>query len=81
QKVQDFIDLTGGKYEKECWTDYGIVFAQDTEDLDCFTMLGGKGAYPMTVVVNTDGKIAFVNQGKVEADDLRSQINSALGRN
>ncbi|MGN0814202.1 MAG: 4Fe-4S binding protein [Candidatus Coproplasma sp.] len=80
EKVQNFIDSSGGKYDKDCWTDYGIVFAQDTQELDCFTMLGGKGAYPMTVIVNTEGKIVNINQGKVEADDLRSQINSALGR-
>lgn len=81
EQVQEFIDLTGGKYEKECWNDYGIVFAQDTVEIDSFTMMGGKGAYPMTVIVNTEGKIVNINQGKVEADDLRSQIDSALGRN
>lgn len=79
-KVQEFIDSVDEAHNKVSWSEWGIIFAQDTAELDCYTMLGGKGAYPMTVIVNADGVITFVQQGSTSEDLLRSEIQSALGK-
>jgi thiol-disulfide isomerase/thioredoxin len=76
--VQTFLETVDESKNKDDWSQYGIIFAQDTEEYDCFEMLGGKSAFPITVVVDTDGKIAYYNPGTVEENELRSQIQSVL---
>ena len=70
-EVQGFINGKG-------WRDWQIIFAQDTSETDCFTMLGGKSAYPLTVVVNTSGVISFVQQGKTSEAALTEAIENAM---
>jgi predicted transcriptional regulator len=80
ENVQRFLESVDESKNKDDWSQYGIIFAQDTEEYDCFTTLGGKSAYPITVVVDKDGKIAYYNPGTVEEDELRSQIQSVLNK-
>jgi ferredoxin/thiol-disulfide isomerase/thioredoxin len=77
--IQNFINSTDDKGKVD-WADYGIIFALDTEELQLFNTLGGKDAYPATVVVDKDGKIAYINQGKLSEEKLRSQIEEVLNR-
>ncbi len=70
-EVQSFIDGKG-------WRDWQIIFAQDTSETDCFSMLGGKSAYPLTVVVNTSGVISFVQHGKTSEAALSAAIENAM---
>ncbi len=70
--IQEFIDTNG-------WSEWGIIFAQDTDTIDSFTMLGGKSAYPITAIVDTDGYISYMRQGKVSKEELTAQIEIALG--
>lgn len=69
--VQSFINSNG-------WNDYGIVFAQDTEEIACYNMLGGSGAYPTTVIIDKNGHISYFMDGAVEEDELRNEIAKLL---
>lgn len=71
--VQSFIDGKG-------WNNYGILFAQDTEEIACYNMLGGSGAYPTTAIIDKDGYIAYFMDGPVEEDELRSEISKLLNK-
>lgn len=74
--VQDFIDTEADKNGKP-WSSYQLTFAQDTQELNTYEQLGGKYAYPMTVIVNAKGYITFVNQGPCSESALRTAIEDA----
>ncbi len=76
--VQNFLDTAKDKNGR-AWNSYKLVFAQDTEELNTYGMLGGKYAFPMTVILNSSGRITFVRQGSCPEDILRSEIIKALG--
>lgn len=75
--VQEFLDTEKDKNGR-AWNSYELVFAQDTQELDTYAQLGGKYAYPMTVIVNASGRITFVNQGPCTEELLRGEIEKAL---
>lgn len=76
--VQDFLDNNVDKNGR-AWNTYKLTFAQDTKELNTYEMLGGKTAYPMTVIVNASGKITFVRQGSCSEEMLRTEIERAMG--
>ncbi len=78
QGVQDFLDTEVDKNGR-AWNSYKLTFAQDTQELDTYSQLGGKYAYPMTVIVNAEGKITFVNQGPCSEEVLKQEVEKALG--
>lgn len=67
---QSFLDNT--------FPDYALTFAQDTEEFKVYNKLGGKNAYPMTVVLDQDGVIRYVRQGGMSKDALVEYIESLL---
>lgn len=71
EAVQKFIDDTG-------WNKFGILFAQDTEEIACYDMLGGSGAYPTTAIIDKNGYIAYFMDGPVEEEELRTEISKLL---
>lgn len=75
--VQNFLDNNSDKNGR-VWKTYKLTFAQDTKELNTYAMLGGKYAYPMTVIINGKGKIAFVKQGACPEDLLRAEIQKAM---
>ncbi|MDE7162870.1 MAG: 4Fe-4S binding protein [Clostridia bacterium] len=77
QGVQDFLDTETDKNGKP-WNSYKLTFAQDTQELDTYAQLGGKYAYPMTVIVNADRVITFAKQGPCSEALLRENIEKAL---
>ena len=74
--VQHFLDNNSDKNGKK-WNSYTLTFAQDTEELNTYAMLGGKRAYPMTVVLDKEGRITFVKAGSCSEKDLREAIENA----
>ncbi|MBR2930515.1 MAG: redoxin family protein [Clostridia bacterium] len=68
-------------YIKENYPDSDIVFAMDTPvsaSYDAYySALGGKGSYPMTVIVNADGVITFSRVGAMDHASLIAAINTA----
>ena len=74
RKIQEFIDAANN--DKESWTNYSIMFALDTAQ--SYTTLGGNGSYPMTVILNAEGKITHIQQTTLNETMLRANINEAL---
>lgn len=70
EKPQPFIEEKG-------WSDWGVIFGQDYGDV-IYKTLGGKGAYPVTVIVNINGEISFVRQGSMAEEVLRTELDKAL---
>lgn len=71
--IQAFINNT--------FSDYNITFAQDENNPnsnDYYTSLGGKGTYPMTVIVNQENVINEVIYGKTTYDNLKNKIDTLL---
>lgn len=73
ENVQKFIDKKG-------WNSYNMLFALDTKELNTFERLGGKGAYPITVILDSDGIITCVRQGKFPESELRQEIENAMNK-
>ena len=61
------------------WKDYSIGFAMDVEleNGTLYDILGGNGAWPMTVVIATDGEILYRTVGGLTANDIQ-QMHSIL---
>lgn len=55
---------------------YSLSFAQDTEELKLFNKLGGKNAYPHTVILDKNGVIRFIKTGSVSLEELKTQIDA-----
>ena len=52
------------------WAHDRAIFAQDSEEARMYETLGGKATWPMTVILDRDGKVAFRPQGSVPYDRL-----------
>lgn len=85
EDVQAYIDNPNAK--KDSWTDYSIIFAQDTAEItmdakkdktSIYAALGGKNALPTTVILNKEGTITYVCPGSITYDDLEKNFLSAL---
>ena len=71
----------------ELWKDYSIGFALDQvhgeNNETLYYYLGGKTAWPMTVVLNESGYVIYRIDGKMEHDDftqLRSILDAELAK-
>ena len=61
------------------WTDFSISFAMyDAEQEDLYAKLGGKGALPMTVVVDKNGVVIYQTEGSMHYEDLQEIIMPLL---
>ena len=60
-----------------------MIFAYDAplteNEKTYYTLLGGTGYYPKTLILDENGLITFTYDGTVNYDMLREQINSTLG--
>ncbi len=74
--VQAWLDSNVDKNGKP-WNSYLINFAQDTEALDTYQTLGGRQAFPMTVILDADGRIDDVISGSCSESKLRAAIAKA----
>lgn len=76
--VQSWLDDDNNKDGKgKAWNSYALTFAQDTKELNLYSALGGRTAYPMTVIVDAQGVITKVIQGSCSEADLRAAIDGA----
>ncbi len=71
-------------YVKNNFSDSDIIFAKDTNSSggldDCYTLYGGDGYYPYTIIIDENGVITFMQTGVVSESTLRSELDSALGK-
>lgn len=63
------------------WASWNVTFLQDRENvsetLNLYDLLGGKGAYPVTVVLDGEGVISAVQQGSVTYEWLENAFSQA----
>lgn len=64
----------------KAWNDYSIGFAMDVrlETGTLYQMLGGNTAWPMTVILGTDGEVLYRTFGIFNADEMRSILDAEL---
>lgn len=82
----------GYKYEEvqslineKRWDNYSLIFAQDDNLLGqgtapLYDSLGGKNVWPMTVVLDKQGRINSVRQGGMEYSELEEMFLEALNK-
>lgn len=71
ENKQKYIDEHG-------YGDYQMTFVQDTEELYLFKKLGGKGAYPITVILDREGIIRSVHLKSMTKEELTNEIEKWL---
>lgn len=77
--IQNFINEVNND-KSESWTDWQTIFALDSSEIEVYTMLGGTGAFPMTVIADKEGVITFVKHGSLDEPSLRSAVQVAMAR-
>ena len=70
QAVKDFID---SQFEG-----FTIKFGYDDLESQYYAMLGGKQAWPRTIIVDQDGFVSFVRQGSLTSEALEAEITKLL---
>lgn len=71
---------TAPDYVKKHYNNSDIIFASDVEDALYYTALGGRGAYPFTVVLDENGVILHSIVTSVEYEDLKEIVEGALNK-
>lgn len=75
EDVTEFMETKG-------WSDYKIIFAQDNLDgvtSLTYELLGGRGDWPMTVIVDAEGTVVYNSTLQFESyDQLKTLIDSLL---
>ena len=62
----------------ENYGDYSMLFGVDLADEGYYNLLGGKGTYPMTLIIDESGVITAKFYDKVSYEDLKTAIDAAL---
>ena len=74
-------DDEGKAYVDENFPDTKIIFTNDPSDNDeYYTALGGTIYYPMTVILDKEGKIAYTHVGTMEYEVLAGKIDEILAK-
>ena len=68
--VQEFID--------DYFGDFSILFGADDTVSEYYKALGGIDSWPMTIIVDQDGIVSFIQHGKLSEENLRAEINKLL---
>ena len=72
-------------YIAQYYPDSAMLFTHDEVNPsnpmtdDYYTKLGGKGAYPMTLILDENGVITFKRMGSLTAVELENAVSAALG--
>ncbi len=70
------------EYISEHFPETPMISTQDVDDGEngvYFTQLGGRAVFPMTLIVDADGKITFIRHGKLSHEELLKGVEEALG--
>ncbi len=60
------------------FNDFTILFGYDDVDSPYYNMLGGNGAYPMTLIIDQDGIVSCNNPGSMTENELEKEIIKLL---
>ncbi len=74
-------DTEGKAYVEQNLPDTKIIFANDPTDMDVYyAELGGTKYFPMTVILDEDGVIAYTHVGAMSYETLTTKINEILAK-
>lgn len=76
--VQEFIASTDDSRAKVDWSNYTMMIGQDTKEINFYKRLGGKGAYPMTAIIDQNGFITCIRVGKMSEAELKTELDKAI---
>ncbi len=69
---------TASDYIAEHYPDSDMTFACDAENAAYYTLLGGRGTYPYTIVLDEEGKIVNIFLESLTYDDLKTAVEAQL---
>ncbi len=73
----NMVSETAPEYIGNYYSESNIIFAQDKENESYYSSLGGRGTYPYTVVLDSEGKITNVFFAALEYEDLKEAVEGA----
>ena len=68
-------------YINKNWPDYSVAFAQDEGDIArsvVYQLLGGKGTWPMTVIIDEQGKVLYNSSQSFHNYEQLEQLVTSL---
>lgn len=74
----DMMQDTAPAYITEHYPSSDIVFAKDTAGEGYYTALGGRGAYPITIIIDEEGIIHYSVLTALTYDDLKEMVEDTL---
>lgn len=79
----DCFELSAPKYVSENFSDSEIIFLKDENGSgyldEVYTLYGGNGSYPYTIIIDENGVITYKGFGALEYNELKALVNHALG--
>ena len=75
----NMVSDTAPDYIGKYYADSKITFACDLPDEGYYTMLGGRGTYPYTVVLNENGIVSKTFVEALEYEDLKKAVEETAG--
>lgn len=76
----NMVSETAPEFIAEYYGESNIVFACDIENEGYYTMLGGRGTYPYTVILDEEGTIINIFFSALEYEDLKEAVESGLAK-
>lgn len=74
----NMINDTAPSYVNEYYKGSNITFATDLANEEYYTLLGGRGTYPYTVIIDENGKIVKIFVAAVHYEDLEEVVKEEL---
>ncbi|MBQ3183211.1 MAG: 4Fe-4S binding protein [Clostridia bacterium] len=74
----NMVSDTAPEYIKNHYHESNIIFARDLDSEGYYSMLGGRGTYPYTVVLDSDGVIVKIFFEALEYEDLETVVEAQL---
>lgn len=72
----DMVSETAPEYIKNYYNNSNMIFAKDLSGEEYYAKLGGRGTYPYTVVLNSNGKIIKIFFEALEYEDLKDVLDT-----
>lgn len=76
----NMVSNTEPEYIGNYYAESKITFTHDLEEEGYYSMLGGRGTYPYTIVLDEDGTIAKIFFEALEYEDLEEVVESLLDK-
>lgn len=75
----EMVSETAPAYIKEYYPESEITFARDLEMEGYYSLLGGRGTYPYTVILDEKGVVSKVFVNALEYEDLKEAVEEIKG--